>query len=71
MIFSGLITVPGAAGGNLAMGIFIKCFDLRVRGMLRLATITCAMVGILAFVSLVRCESTFLAGFSVSYSDST
>lgn len=66
-ILSGLVAVPGAAGGQFVGGIICKKWKLKVKGMLRLNVIVCIIALLLDAVVWVRCDLEDIAGVTVGY----
>ena len=66
-VFSGLVVVPGAAGGQILGGLIPKWLKLRMRGLL----LQCLVCGVLSiFLSgqfLLRCSTPDIAGVTVDY----
>ena len=64
---AGFAGVAGAAGGQFVGGFIARKFNLKVRGMVRMAVIICAIATLLCFIFLLYCPSTQVAGVNSHY----
>lgn len=67
IMFTGAITVPGAAGGNLLGGIISKVLKLRVPGMLRYCMLLTFMAALLSVSGLIHCDTPLTIGVNHPY----
>ncbi|KAK3593464.1 hypothetical protein CHS0354_020230 [Potamilus streckersoni] len=70
-ILTGVVVVPGAAGGNFVGGLVCRCMRLKVKGMTRFSFIGC-LVTVLSFsILFLSCEQYKVAGINHYYSNSS
>ncbi|KAL3892413.1 hypothetical protein ACJMK2_004623 [Sinanodonta woodiana] len=70
-ILTGIVVVPGAAGGNFVGGLVCKCLKLKVKGMTRVSFIGCLLTSLFFAVLFLRCEQSKMAGVNHQYSNSS
>ncbi|CAG5119222.1 unnamed protein product, partial [Candidula unifasciata] len=66
-LYVGLAVVPAGGGATFGGGFIVKCFNLKVRGILRLCTVMSFVVCVLSVALLMECDTTPFAGVTLSY----
>lgn len=69
-ILTGIVAVPGAAGGQFVSGLLCKRLNLKVKGMLRFVIIAAMSAGILDAAVWIRCQQATISGVTTQYSQS-
>lgn len=64
---SGIVVIPGAAGGEILGGLVPKLLNSRLRGLLTQCIICIALGLALVFQFLLRCDMAKISGISVPY----
>ncbi|KAK3598170.1 hypothetical protein CHS0354_008845 [Potamilus streckersoni] len=70
-ILTGLVVIPGAAGGNFVGGLVCKCMKLKVKGMARLSFVGCLLTVLFFTVLFLRCDKAELVGVDHHYINSS
>ncbi|CAL1532840.1 unnamed protein product [Lymnaea stagnalis] len=66
-LYVGLAVVPAGGGATFAGGFLVRCFNLRVRGILRLCVVASFVLCGLAFSLLMECDTSPFAGVTLNY----
>ncbi|BFZ21196.1 hypothetical protein BsWGS_24235 [Bradybaena similaris] len=66
-LYVGLAVVPAGGGATFGGGFIVKCFNLKVRGILRLCTVMSFVVCVLTVALLLECNTTPFAGVTLPY----
>ncbi|XP_041360902.1 solute carrier organic anion transporter family member 4A1-like isoform X2 [Gigantopelta aegis] len=69
--YIGFAAIPAGGGGTFLGGYLVKRFNLKMRGIIRLCMIACAVAFLTIFVFLINCENVPFAGINVNYGDTS
>ncbi|CAG5116727.1 unnamed protein product, partial [Candidula unifasciata] len=70
-LYVGFAAVPAGGGGTFAGGLIVRCFTLKVRGILKLCCVTSFLLCTLATALLMECDTEPFAGITLPYGQTT